>query len=50
MSSAMIFFVAQTLRDVPAHDPVAPGPTMAVLPTPGSPMSTGLFFVRRAST
>jgi len=24
--------------------------TMAVLPTPGSPMSTGLFFVRRAST
>ena len=24
--------------------------TMAVLPTPGSPMSTGLFLVRRAST
>ena len=24
--------------------------TMAVLPTPGSPMSTGLFFVRREST
>ena len=24
--------------------------TMAVLPTPGSPMSTGLFFVRRDST
>ena len=24
--------------------------TMAVLPTPGSPMSTGLFFVRRLST
>ena len=23
---------------------------MAVLPTPGSPMSTGLFFVRRDST
>ncbi len=23
---------------------------MAVLPTPGSPMSTGLFFVRREST
>ena len=24
--------------------------TIAVLPTPGSPMSTGLFFVRREST
>ncbi|EXE16584.1 hypothetical protein J558_3295 [Acinetobacter baumannii 1106579] len=24
--------------------------TMAVLPTPGSPISTGLFFLRRAST
>ena len=24
--------------------------TIAVLPTPGSPMSTGLFFVRRCST
>ena len=24
--------------------------TMAVLPTPGSPMRTGLFFVRRDST
>jgi len=24
--------------------------TMAVLPVPGSPMSTGLFFVRRLST
>jgi hypothetical protein len=24
--------------------------TMAVLPTPGSPMSTGLFLVRRLST
>ena len=24
--------------------------TMAVLPTPGSPMSTGLFLVRRDST
>ena len=24
--------------------------TMAVLPTPGSPMSTGLFLVRREST
>ena len=24
--------------------------TMAVLPTPGSPMRTGLFFVRREST
>ncbi len=34
----------------PATTRCARPSTTAVLPTPGSPISTGLFFVRRAST
>ena len=36
----------ETLRHVPAHDAHANPSAMAVLPTPGSPISTGLFLVR----
>jgi hypothetical protein len=38
------------LRDVAADDPPGQPSTIAVLPTPGSPMSTGLFLVRRDRT
>ena len=42
--------VAQALGHVAVHDCSARPSAMAVLPTPGSPMSTGLFLVRRDST
>ena len=42
--------VAQRLGTSPATIRCASPSTMAVLPTPGSPISTGLFFLRRAST
>ena len=42
--------VLEPLGHVAADDALARPSTMAVLPTPGSPMSTGLFFVRRDST
>jgi hypothetical protein len=37
-------------RDVALDDAAGEPSTMAVLPTPGSPISTGLFLVRRTST
>ena len=40
----------QRLGHVVGDDLLARPSTMAVLPTPGSPMSTGLFLVRRDST
>ena len=41
--------VLQAVRDVAARRSAAASPsTMAVLPTPGSPIRTGLFLVRRA--
>ena len=42
--------VAQRLGTSPATMRCANPSTMAVLPTPGSPINTGLFFLRRAST
>ena len=42
--------VLQNLRHVAQTIRCASPSTMAVLPTPGSPISTGLFFVRREST
>ena len=42
--------VAQRLGDVALDDPLCEPSTIAVLPTPGSPIRTGLFFVRREST
>ena len=42
--------VAERLRHSPATMRWASPSTIAVLPTPGSPISTGLFFLRRAST
>ena len=42
--------VLETLRDVAADDALGEALTIAVLPTPGSPMRTGLFFVRRLRT
>ena len=42
--------VLEALGHVPADDALGQPSTMAVLPTPGSPMSTGLFLVRRDRT
>jgi hypothetical protein len=39
--------ILQPLGHVAADDALARPSTMAVLPTPGSPISTGLFLVRR---
>jgi len=38
--------VLQPLGDVAAHDALGQPSTIAVLPTPGGPISTGLFLVR----
>jgi len=43
-------FVLQAFGDVAADDALARPSTMAVLPTRGSPIRTGLFFVRRERT
>ena len=42
--------VLQPSGHVAGHDALGQPSTIAVLPTPGSPMSTGLFLVRREST
>ncbi len=42
--------LAERLGDVAVYDALREPSTMAVFPTPGSPMRTGLFFVRRDST
>jgi hypothetical protein len=43
--------VAHAVGAVALHDALSASPSaIAVLPTPGSPISTGLFFVRRLST
>ena len=42
--------IAQRLGAFPLAMSCASPSTMAVLPTPGSPMSTGLFFLRRVRT
>ncbi len=47
-SSATMRFGFSTSGASPATIRCANPSTIAVLPTPGSPMSTGLFFVRRA--
>jgi len=47
MSRATIALVLQPLGDVAAHDALGQPSTIAVLPTPGGPISTGLFLVRR---
>jgi hypothetical protein len=39
--------VLEPFGHVPGHDALGQPSTMAVLPTPGSPISTGLFLVRR---
>ena len=49
-SSAMIFLSRKLSGTSCATMRWARPSTIAVLPTPGSPMSTGLFFVRREST
>src|SRR6266404_4901812 len=48
-SSATIFFVFNTSGTSPDTIRCASPSTIAVFPTPGSPISTGLFFVRRAN-
>ena len=48
MSSATIRLSLSTAGTSPLTMRMARPSTMAVLPTPGSPMSTGLFFVRAA--
>ena len=50
MSRAMIRLFCSTAGTSPLTIRWASPSTMAVLPTPGSPISTGLFFVRRLST
>jgi len=50
MSSATIRLCFNPSGTSPRTMRCASPSTMAVLPTPGSPMSTGLFFVRREST
>ncbi len=50
MSSATIRLFFSPSGTSPRTMRLASPSTMAVLPTPGSPMSTGLFFVRRDST
>jgi hypothetical protein len=47
MSSETTSLFFQPFGHVAAHDALREPSTMAVLPTPGSPISTGLFFVRR---
>jgi len=39
--------VLQNFGDVAGNNPLCQASTIAVLPTPGSPISTGLFLVRR---
>ncbi len=50
MSSARIFLFLRPSGTSPLTMRCARPSTMAVLPTPGSPISTGLFLVRRCST
>ena len=50
MSSATIRLLLRPSGTSPRTILVARPSTMAVFPTPGSPMSTGLFFVRRERT
>ena len=50
MSRAMTRFPFRPSGTSPSTMRVASPSTMAVLPTPGSPMRTGLFLVRRDST
>ena len=50
MSSAKIFLFFRPSGTSPRTMRCASPSTMAVLPTPGSPISTGLFLVRRDST
>ena len=50
MSSAMTRLFLRPSGTSPDTMRCASPSTMAVLPTPGSPMRTGLFFVRRLST
>jgi hypothetical protein len=50
MSSATIFLLFNPSGTSPRTIRPARPSTIAVLPTPGSPMSTGLFLVRRDST
>ena len=50
MSSATTRLSFSTAGTSPLTIRWASPSTMAVLPTPGSPISTGLFFVRRVST
>ena len=49
-SSAMTRLPLSPSGTSPSMIRLASPSTMAVLPTPGSPISTGLFFVRRDST
>src|SRR5438067_5286984 len=44
------FLVLEALRHVAIDNALRKPPTIAVLPTPGSPINTGLFLVRRDST
>ena len=50
MSSASTRFSLRRSGTSPSTMRCASPSTIAVLPTPASPMSTGLFFVRRFST
>ena len=50
MSRATIFLFLRPSGTSPRMIRWASPSTMAVLPTPGSPISTGLFLVRRDST
>ena len=50
MSSAQTRLPFRPSGTSPATIRCASPSTIAVLPTPGSPISTGLFFVRREST
>ena len=50
MSRARIFLSFSASGTSPLTMRCASPSAIAVLPTPGSPMSTGLFFVRRCST
>jgi hypothetical protein len=42
--------VLQALRHIPSNDPLRQAFYDSGLPTPGSPISTGLFLVLREST
>ncbi|MFB6262359.1 MAG: hypothetical protein ABEL76_01855, partial [Bradymonadaceae bacterium] len=50
MSSAITRLLCTLSGTSPAAIRLAIPSTMAVFPTPGSPIRTGLFFVRRLST